>query len=192
VICRLKAGASAFDIANIVGTGIIFIQEHYGHFDQAMARAVAFKHFAYSRWAIRECDVEYKQPLIKQGSVGTEQSLSDGSIYLGKGVTFKGSIICSNTLFVSGEVNGTIQARSLKVTKNGKVDGEVKVRTATIDGNLGEFIEAKETISIGETAEVSGEIICADLQISKGAVIRRKVDCFKNMKTPEIAKAGGG
>ncbi len=54
VTCRLRAGASAFDIANIVGTGIIFIQEHYGHFDQAMARAVALKHFAYSKDGIEE------------------------------------------------------------------------------------------------------------------------------------------
>ena len=54
VTCRLRAGASAFDIANIVGTGIIFIQEHYGHFDQSMARAVALKHFAYSKDGIEE------------------------------------------------------------------------------------------------------------------------------------------
>ena len=54
VTCRLRAGASAFDIANIVGTGIIFIQEHYGHFDQSMARAVALKHFSYSKDGIEE------------------------------------------------------------------------------------------------------------------------------------------
>ncbi len=139
-----------------------------------------------------ECDVEYKQPIIKQGSVGTDQSLSDGSIYFGKGVTFKGSIICSNTLFVSGEVSGTIQAGSLKVTKDGSVNGKAKVLIATIDGNFAVSIEAKETISIGETAEVSGEIICADLQVSQGAVIRGKVDCSKNKGKTEITRAASG
>ena len=130
--------------------------------------------FAGQLW---ECDVDYNHPRIKLNSVGTEQFLSDGSIYLGKGVTFTGSIICSDTVFVSGAVDATIQARSLMVTKNGKFEGKAQVLTATIEGSLGDFIEVKETISIGETAEVSGEINCAVLQIAKGAVIRCLIEC---------------
>jgi integrase len=49
ITCRLRAGMSVFDIAKVVGTGSIFIQEHYGHFDQSMAKAGALKNFSYSR-----------------------------------------------------------------------------------------------------------------------------------------------
>jgi integrase len=45
VTCRLRAGASSFDVAKIVGTGTNFIDQHYGHFDQAMSRAVALKNY---------------------------------------------------------------------------------------------------------------------------------------------------
>lgn len=49
VTCRLKAGASVFDIAKIVGTSVYFIEQHYGHFDQSMAKTVALKNFIASK-----------------------------------------------------------------------------------------------------------------------------------------------
>lgn len=52
ITCRLRAGANVFDLAKIAGTGVTFIQNHYGHFDQAMSRAVALKNFSFSREGI--------------------------------------------------------------------------------------------------------------------------------------------
>jgi integrase len=49
ITCRLRAGASIFDIAKIAGTSVSFIEDHYGHFDQAMAKAVALKNFSVTR-----------------------------------------------------------------------------------------------------------------------------------------------
>jgi len=45
ITCRLRAGASVFDVSKIAGTGVEYISQHYGHFDQAMSRAVALKNF---------------------------------------------------------------------------------------------------------------------------------------------------
>jgi len=52
ITCRLRAGASIFDLAKVAGTGVIYIQNHYGHFDQEMSRAVALKNFSYSKEGI--------------------------------------------------------------------------------------------------------------------------------------------
>ena len=49
ITCRLKAGASIFDISKIAGTGVMNIEQRYGHFDQSMARSVALKNFSFSR-----------------------------------------------------------------------------------------------------------------------------------------------
>ena len=49
ITCRLKAGASIFDITKIAGTGVTNIEQRYGHFDQSMARSVALKNFSFSR-----------------------------------------------------------------------------------------------------------------------------------------------
>jgi integrase len=56
ITCRLRAGATVFDLAKIAGTGVIYIQNHYGHFDQEMSRAVALKNFSYSKEGIEAKD----------------------------------------------------------------------------------------------------------------------------------------
>ena len=45
ITCRLKAGASLFDIAKIAGTSAAHIESTYGHFDQEMSKAVAKLNF---------------------------------------------------------------------------------------------------------------------------------------------------
>ena len=49
ITCRLRAGANVFDLAKIAGNSVGDIEKHYGHFDQAMSRAVALKNFTYSK-----------------------------------------------------------------------------------------------------------------------------------------------
>lgn len=53
VTCRLRAGASIFDVAKIVGTSAVFIDQHYGHFDQSMSEAVARKNFVVTKDGFR-------------------------------------------------------------------------------------------------------------------------------------------
>lgn len=52
ITCRLRAGANVFDLAKIAGNSVDDIERHYGHFDQAMSRAVALKNFTYSKEGI--------------------------------------------------------------------------------------------------------------------------------------------
>ena len=49
ITCRLRAGASVFDVSKLAGTSVSFIDTHYGHFDDAMAREVALKNFRYGK-----------------------------------------------------------------------------------------------------------------------------------------------
>lgn len=52
ITCRLRAGASIFDVAKIAGTSATFIENNYGHFDQSMAKAAALKNFSISKEGI--------------------------------------------------------------------------------------------------------------------------------------------
>ena len=54
ITCRLRAGASIFDVAKIVGNSSIDIEKHYGHFDQDMSRAAALKNFTINTDGIDE------------------------------------------------------------------------------------------------------------------------------------------
>ena len=56
ITCRLRAGASVFDVSKVAGTGIAFIQAHYGHFDQAMSRTMSLKNFTVTKEGIGVAD----------------------------------------------------------------------------------------------------------------------------------------
>lgn len=43
---RLRAGNSIYDVSEVAGTSVAYIQKHYGHFDQEMSKRVALKEFA--------------------------------------------------------------------------------------------------------------------------------------------------
>jgi integrase len=52
ITCRLKAGASVYDIAQIAGTSVAQIEAHYGHFNQSMSRAASLRNYRYSKEGI--------------------------------------------------------------------------------------------------------------------------------------------
>lgn len=52
ITCRLKAGASVYDIAQIAGTSVAQIEAHYGHFNQSMSRAASLLNYRYSKEGI--------------------------------------------------------------------------------------------------------------------------------------------
>jgi hypothetical protein len=46
-----------FDVSKIAGTSVHFIEQNYGHFDQAMARSVALKNFTINKEGISTREV---------------------------------------------------------------------------------------------------------------------------------------
>lgn len=52
ITCRLRAGASVFDVAKTAGCSPMYIDKHYGHFDPSMARSMALKNFTISKEGI--------------------------------------------------------------------------------------------------------------------------------------------
>lgn len=58
ITCRLRAGASIFDISKIAGNSVSDIERNYGHFDQDMAIAAALKNFRVRADGIEEVKVE--------------------------------------------------------------------------------------------------------------------------------------
>ena len=83
-------------------------------------------------------------------------------------ITFEG------TLRISGYVAGTIRSSegSLIVDPEGEVDADIFVRQATIHGRLRGEIRAEESVLIGASARVIGDIDTVALSIEPGAVFK--------------------
>lgn len=93
--------------------------------------------------------------------------------FVGHGTTLTGETAFQAMLRVDGHLIGTVSSESgtLIVGTNGKVDANVSVSTAMINGTVNGDISATEKIQLGRTAVVIGNIQTPRLTIEDGAVL---------------------
>lgn len=88
----------------------------------------------------------------------------------------KGDIISDGDVVVDGQLEGNINARSLKITKNGRVTGSVNVQTASIAGSLEPEIHCQERLTIKETGRVKGKVLAKELVVFAGGKLLGTID----------------
>jgi cytoskeletal protein CcmA (bactofilin family) len=98
----------------------------------------------------------------------------------------KGDIISEGDVVVDGFLEGKINARNLKVTKNGRVLGIVSVKSAEVSGLVEPEISCSERLTIKETGQIKGHIITKEIIVNLGGKFVGTVDEFP--ETPGEAK----
>lgn len=93
--------------------------------------------------------------------------------FVGHGTMLTGETVFQAMLRVDGHLVGTVSSESgtLIVGTNGKVDANVSVSAAMINGTVNGDISATEKIQLGRTAKVIGNIQTPRLTIEDGAVL---------------------
>lgn len=99
----------------------------------------------------------------------------------------KGDIISDGDVVVDGFIEGKINARNLKVTKNGRVVGIVNVKSAEISGVIEPEISCSERLTIKETGQIKGHIRTKEFVVNLGGKFVGTVDEF--LETPGDSKA---
>lgn len=99
----------------------------------------------------------------------------------------KGDIISDGDVVVDGFIEGKINARNLKVTKNGRVVGIVNVKSAEISGVIEPEISCSERLTIKETGQIKGHIRTKEFVVNLGGKFVGTVDEF--LETPGESKA---
>ena len=100
---------------------------------------------------------------IKEGGVG---GFVGGTSELTGEVRFRGM------MRVDGHISGRIVSEdgTLIVSSGGRVDAEVSVAVAKINGTVAGDITAKEKIELGRTARVAGDLQTPALVVEQGAI----------------------
>jgi cytoskeletal protein CcmA (bactofilin family) len=93
----------------------------------------------------------------------------------------KGDIISDGDVVVDGFIEGKINARNLKVTKNGRVLGIVNVKSAEISGMIEPEISCSERLTIKETGQIKGRIVTKELIVNLGGKFVGTVDEFSEL-----------
>jgi len=112
--------------------------------------------------------------------------------HIGKSIRIKGELSGNEDVYVEGELEGTVKmlGNSLTVGPNGKVHGDVTVKSVTVGGVLEGNIQASERTELRKTAVVNGDVQTRRIAIEEGAYFKGKLEILADNKVGVAVAAG--
>lgn len=123
------------------------------------------------------------------------RELKEGNLsgFVGSGTVVTGEANFKALMRVDGHLSGRISSTSgtLIVGANGKVDANIEVATATIQGTVNGDIIASQRLEIGRAGKVNGNIQTPCLVIEQGALFEGSCKMVKMSAATGKAKTNG-
>jgi cytoskeletal protein CcmA (bactofilin family) len=107
-------------------------------------------------------------------NVGEQASIS-------KGLSIKGEITGTESLFIDGKVEGSINIPGNRVTvgKNGVVNASISAREIVVLGKLKGNVNATDRVDIRAEGALTGDVAAARISIEDGAFFKGGIDIRK-------------
>lgn len=134
---------------------------------------------------VRPAAPAFEPPVAR--SVPPSPATSGDQATIGKGLMVKGEISGSESLFIDGKVEGTINLPGNRVTvgRNGQVAANISAREIVVLGKIRGNVVATDRVDIRSEGALTGDVSAARISIEDGAFFKGGIDIRK----PE-AKAG--
>ncbi len=100
---------------------------------------------------------------------------------IGKGLYIKGEITGSESLFIDGKVEGSINLPGNRVTvgRNGQVAANISAREIVVLGKVRGNVSATDRVDIRAEGSLSGDVAAARISIEDGAFFKGGIDIRK-------------
>ena len=123
-------------------------------------------------------------PVRAQTAANAEQAT------IGKGLFIKGEISGTESLFVDGKIEGSINLPGNRVTvgRNGQVAANIIAREVVILGKIRGNVSATDRVDIRAEGALNGDVAAARISIEDGAFFKGGID----IKKPEGGKSANG
>lgn len=110
---------------------------------------------------------------------------------IGKGLFIKGEITGSESLYIDGKVEGTINLPGNRVTvgRNGQVAANIVAREVVVLGKVRGNVSATDRVDIRAEGSLNGDVAAARISIEDGAFFKGGIDI---RKSEGKAVQGGG
>ncbi len=110
---------------------------------------------------------------------------------IGKGLSIKGEITGTESLFIDGKVEGSISIPGNRVTvgKNGNVTASISAREIVVLGKLKGNVSATDRVDIRAEGALTGDVAAARISIEDGAFFKGGIDIRKPDAKPSAASA---
>ena len=105
-----------------------------------------------------------------------------------------GKLISAGDVQVDGIIEGDVKTRTLTVSENATVKGQVQAKTIHVRGSVTGQINA-HTVELGSTAKVVGDIVHAILTIEAGASLEgncKRLEAERKSAEEKIGVLAGG
>jgi cytoskeletal protein CcmA (bactofilin family) len=103
---------------------------------------------------------------------------------IGKSLIIKGEVTGSESVFVDGRVEGTINLPENRVTigRNGVVEADVNAKEVVVQGKLHGNVTAGELVEIRNGGTVVGDVSTVRISVEDGAFIKGGIEIRREAK----------
>lgn len=112
---------------------------------------------------------------------------------IGKSLVIKGEVTGSESLYIDGRVEGSINLSGNRVTvgRNGVVAANINAREIVVLGKVRGNLTASDRVDIRSDGSLTGDVVAARISIEDGAFFKGGIDIRKAGQSgkPEEAKA---
>jgi cytoskeletal protein CcmA (bactofilin family) len=100
---------------------------------------------------------------------------------IGKSLVIKGEVTGSESLYIDGRVEGTINLPGNRVTvgRNGQVTANVNAREVVVLGKVKGNLTASDRVDIRNEGSLTGDVVCQRISIEDGAYFKGGIDIRK-------------
>ena len=111
---------------------------------------------------------------------------------IGKSLVIKGEVTGSESLYIDGRVEGSINLSGNRVTvgRNGVVAANINAREIVVLGKVRGNLTASDRVDIRSDGSLTGDVIAARISIEDGAFFKGGIDIRKG-GTPTQQKPNG-
>src|SRR5512143_2989808 len=110
---------------------------------------------------------------------------------IGKSLVIKGEVTGSESLYIDGRVEGSINLSGNRVTigRNGVVNANINAREIVVTGKVRGNLVASDRVDIRNEGSLTGDVIAQRISIEDGAYFKGGIDIRKAGSKPEEVKA---
>lgn len=110
---------------------------------------------------------------------------------IGKGLYIKGEITGSESLFIDGKVEGSLNLPGNRVTvgRNGQVSANITAREIVVLGKVKGDVTATDRVDIRAEGSLNGNVAAARISIEDGAFFKGGIDIRKADSKPDAKPA---
>src|SRR3954470_19364415 len=131
------------------------------------------------------------EPVTTPRPVSTTSTTADQAT-IGKSLVIKGEVTGSESLYIDGRVEGSINLSGNRVTvgRNGVVSANINAREIVVLGKVRGNLTASDRVDIRSDGSLTGDVIAARISIEDGAFFKGGIDIRKGGQ-PQQPKANG-